>query len=81
MAMTIIYDRNFRREEERNYEWNVGELLPNIAPHRIIELHLGGKEKEVLEEIMGQMSTNDHIRLYGDLARTAWINLEAEYGD
>ena len=78
MALEIIYDRNFRRGTEKETTWHINELLPDLDPHRVIELHATGDEKTTIENIMGGWGNNRPIRLYGDIARTVWINLLAE---
>jgi len=75
MALFVVYDRNFRNNTERELEWKVGDNLPDIAPHRIIEITADGEEKTHIETIMGMETNRDSICFYGDVARTVWVNL------
>ena len=73
--LTIVYDRNFREDREKHFDWHVGQPVREIAPHRIIELWADGQEKKYLDNFIG---TGDDARqsvFYGDLARTAYLNL------
>ena len=74
---TIFYDRNYRNGSENEASWKLGERIPDIAPHRIVELHADGEAKVHLEATMGTIYPNrDWCAFYGDLGRTVYINLE-----
>ena len=76
----IIYDRNFREDKERYKEWSQGQEVPDIAPHRIIELHVSGPEIKHLEKQFGPIARNQ-LSFYGDMARTVFVNLERDVED
>lgn len=77
--LTVIFDRNFKDGVEKNFRWKVGDPLPEMAPHRIIEMHATKEEAKHIDLIMSDMSNRrNEVHIYGDLARTVWINLEAE---
>ncbi len=72
----IIYDRDFRTNNDKEAEWHVGEDLPNIKPHRIVELQADGDERAHIEKIMGGGVTGGECAYYyGDFARTIFLNL------
>lgn len=75
----IVYDRNFRMDDEREKKWKMGDPVPDIAPHRIIEIHADGAEKEHVERILGGTITRRQASFYGDMARTVYLNLGEEY--
>jgi len=77
MALTIIYDRNFRTDDEKEVEWSVGQEPPNIAPHRVIEIWADGEERAHVEGIMGETGSKKlaDVGFYGDIARMVFINL------
>ncbi len=72
----IIYDRDFRTNHDKEAEWEIGKELPNIKPHRIVELQADGEERAHIEEIMGGgIQGGDVAVYYGDFARTIFLNL------
>ena len=73
----IVYDRNFREDKERYKEWSQGQEVPDIAPHRIIELNVEGAEATHLEQLLGIKQRN----FYGDVARSVFLNLAREYDE
>lgn len=74
--LTIIYDRNFREETQKERNWQVGEEVPNIKPHRIVELCMDGDELEHIEDLMGELGDGlDTAFFYGDIARSVYLNL------
>jgi len=77
-VLEIIYDRNFRENTERAKEWHVGQRVPDIAPHRIIEIHADGEEKKYVEKILGGTITRKQASFYGDVARTVYLNIGEE---
>lgn len=71
----IVFDRNFKERTEREQTWYVGTPVPNIEPHRIIELQADGDEKEYIESKVGPTIKGDVAHFYGDIARNIFINL------
>lgn len=71
----VVYDRDFRSGSEREEEWHVGEPVPDIAPHRVVEIQVDGDEKTHVDKIMGGGIDKEPARYYGDFARTVWLNL------
>jgi hypothetical protein len=80
MPFEIIYDRNFREDKERRKKWSLGDEVPDIAPHRIIELHADGTELKHLETTLGPVARKQ-MSFYGDHARTVFVNLGREWDD
>ena len=76
----IVYDRNFREDNERAKKWKLGDEVPDIAPHRVIELHADGVELKHLETTLGAI-TRKQMSFYGDHARTVFVNLAREYDE
>lgn len=72
--LTIVYDRNFREHRDKQRDWHIGDLVPEIEPHRIIELWVDGAEKEHVEELTGSFNARQAV-YYGDIARTIYLTL------
>lgn len=71
----IVFDRDFRNDTEKEQEWHVGEPVPDIAPHRIVEIAADGDEKAHIDNIMGGAINRETAVYYGDFARTVFLNL------
>jgi len=65
------------RHNRQNFEsvWHVGEKLPTIPVHTIMELQADGDEGEHIKKIMGGGINRLVQHYYGDLARTIFLNL------
>ena len=71
----IYFDRSFQDGGEKEETWEVGNDLPNIATHRIVEIQVNGPEKEYVDKFMGGGIDKETASYYGDLARTIYVNL------